>query len=173
LPNILDGEGIKVKKLQKNLTISLSVIILLVISGGIYHYVNNKNDMGQNNILNTDQKILILTLRSFSPGNSDPPGDKHILTLYENGKLVKEDISYNLDGSYTPIVKTQSSQLDPSHLAQVKNILDKLMKKNCSIKQSPREIFFQLDIFQQEQIKTIKYPNCLEEVDEIKNLLSL
>ncbi len=151
------------------MTISLLVIILLVISGGIYYYVNNKNNMEQANL---DQKILILTLRVLSPGNSDPPGDEHALTLYEDGKLVKEDTTYSLDGSYTPIVKTQNSQLDSSRLAQVKNIVDKLMKKNCS-KQSSREPFFQLDIFQQEQIKTIEYPNCQEEVSEIKSLLSL
>lgn len=157
------------EKSQKNLTISLSVIILLIISGGTYYYVNNKNNMEQANL---DQKILILTLRTLSPGNSDPPGDKHSLTLYENGKLVKADTSYSLDGSYTPIVKTQNYQLDLGRLAQIKNIVDKLMKKNCS-KQSPQEPFFQLDIFQQEQIKTIEYPNCQEEVSEIRNLLSL
>ncbi len=161
------------KKSQKNLTISLLVTILLVVSGGVYYYINSKNDMEQNGALNIDQKILILASRDLSPGNSDPPGDRQTLTLYENGKLVKEDTTYSLDGSYTPIVKTQNSQLDSSRLAQVKNIVGKLMKKNCSKKQSAQETFWYLDIFQKEQIKTVKYPNCQGEMNEIKSLLSL
>ncbi len=150
------------------------VAILIVATGvGGFFLIRLKNQMGIIPYKQTgqQQKLLEISTSPYGPGNSDPPGVGTQITLYRSGRVENQQTSYKQDGnSYIPITTTTVSSLQAEAVTKIEDIIRQLMGKNCAKQPNNRSV--SLDIYWQNQMKTINSPNCDKEIIEINRLLS-
>jgi len=116
------------------------------------------------------QKLLEISTSPYGPGDSDPPGVGTQITLYRSGRMEIQKISYRQNGSsYEPVTTTTVSSLQAEAITKIEDLIKQLMGKDCA--KRPDNHSVSLDIYWQNQTKTINSPNCDKEIIEISRLL--
>ncbi len=122
--------------------------------------------------LGQQQKLLELSFSPYGLGHSDPPGVGTKITLYKSGKIENQQTSYKQEGSsYKPVPAiTTTSNIKDETITKIEDIIKQLMDKDCAKRPDDRSI--SLDVYWQNQTKTINSPNCDKEIIEITRLLN-